>query len=104
MTISSALNVGVQGFNKASLGVEQSAVDINRAAAEQRNRDNTQIDEQRQLQAARPEEATSQPAKAPARIDDAIVNLQVEKFNAQANARTIQTADEVLGTLIDVRV
>ena len=39
----------------------------------------------------------------PARIDEALVNLKVEEFNAKANVNTIQTADEVLGTLIDIK-
>ena len=30
--------------------------------------------------------------------------LKVEEFNAKANTQSIQTADEVLGTLIDIKV
>jgi flagellar hook protein FlgE len=46
----------------------------------------------------------TQPAQPPAKVDEELVNLKVEQFNAKANVATIQTADEVLGTLIDVRV
>jgi hypothetical protein len=95
MNVNSALNAGVKGFNQASQGVEKAALEINRATTE------SQTSEQQKLQAAPQETVTTQ---APARVDEALVNLRVEQFNAQANTRTIQTADEVLGTLIDVRV
>jgi len=35
---------------------------------------------------------------------EALVNLKVEEFNAKANTQSIQTADDVLGTLIDINV
>ena len=95
MNVNSAFNVGVQGLNSASQGVEKASLDISRATTE------SQQAESQVLKSAPPEAATGQ---APARVDEAVVNLRVEQFNAQANTRTIQTADEVLGTLIDVRV
>ena len=95
MNVNSAFNAGVQGLNSASQGVEKASLDISRATTE------SQQVESQTLKAAPPEAATGQ---APVRVDEAVVNLRVEQFNAQANTRTIQTADEVLGTLIDVRV
>jgi flagellar hook protein FlgE len=44
------------------------------------------------------------PVSQPAKIDEALVNLKVEEFNAKANTQSIRTADEVLGTLIDISV
>lgn len=102
--ISPALNSGVQGFQRANAEISESTRDINRAAQEQQAQQNNQIDREQNLEAARTDEVVTQPAQPPARIDEELVNLKVEQFNAQANVATIQTADEVLGTLIDVRV
>jgi len=104
MAISPALNSGVQGFQRASAEISESTRNINRAAQEQQAQQNNQIDQEQNLEAARTDEVITQPAQPPAKIDEALVNLKVEQFNAQANVSTIQTADEVLGTLIDVRV
>ncbi|WP_042150280.1 MULTISPECIES: hypothetical protein [unclassified Pseudoalteromonas] len=102
--ISPALNSGVQGFQRANAEISESSRNINRAAQEQQAQQNNQIDRNQNLEAARTDEAITQPAQPPAKIDEELVNLKVEQFNAQANVSTIQTADEVLGTLIDVRV
>jgi len=104
MAISPALNSGVQGFQRASQEITESTRNINRAAQEQQAQKNNQIDRDQNLDAARTDEVIAQPAQPPAKIDEELVNLKVEQFNAQANVSTIQTADEVLGTLIDVRV
>ena len=37
-------------------------------------------------------------------LTESLVNLKIGEVNAQASARVIETADEVLGTLIDTRV
>ena len=102
MPIGSVFNNGVEGFNRASQGVEKASAEINRATIEQQ--DDAQLAQQRQLTAARPEEAITAPVAQPARIDEALVNLKVEEFNAKANTQSIQTADDVLGTLIDIKV
>ncbi|PAJ73780.1 hypothetical protein CJF42_14130 [Pseudoalteromonas sp. NBT06-2] len=104
MAISPALNSGVQGFQRATQEISESTRNINRAAQEQQAQQNNQIDRERAIEAARDDEVVAQPAQPPAKINEELVNLKVEQFNAQANVSTIQTADEVLGTLIDVRV
>ena len=101
MPISSVFNNGVEGYNGASQGIEKASAQISRASIDQQ--DDAQLAQQRQLQGARPEEAVTPPVSQPARIDEALVNLKVEEFNAKANVNTIQTADEVLGTLIDIK-
>ena len=101
MPIGSVFNSGVEGFNRASQGIEKASAEINRASIEQQ--DDSQLAQQRQLTAARPEEAVTAPVSQPARIDDALVNLKVEEFNAKANTQSIQTADDVLGTLVDIK-
>ena len=102
MPIGSVFNSGVEGFNRASQGIEKASAEINRASIEQQ--DDSQLAQQRQLTAARPEEAVTAPVSQPARIDDTLVNLKVEEFNAKANMQSIQTADDVLGTLVDIKV
>ena len=37
-------------------------------------------------------------------LTESVVALKVEEFNAKANVQTIRTADEALGTLIDIKV
>ncbi len=101
MPISSVFNNGVEGYNRASQCIEKASAQISRASIDQQ--DDAQLAQQRQLQGARPEEAVTPPVSQPARIDEALVNLKVEEFNAKANVNTIQTADEVLGTLIDIK-
>ncbi|CCQ12740.1 FIG00949588: hypothetical protein [Pseudoalteromonas luteoviolacea B = ATCC 29581] len=102
MPIGNAFNNGVEGFNRASQQIERASAEINRATIQQQ--DEEQIAQQRQTQAARPEEAVTAPVAQPPKVDEALVQLKVEEFNAKANTQTIRTADEVLGTLVDVRV
>ena len=102
MPIGDVLNNGIDGYNRASQGIERATSEINRAAASEQ--DESQQAQQRQLQAASPEEAVTAPVSQPAKIDEALVNLKVEEFNAKANTQSIRTADEVLGNLIDISV
>ena len=102
MPIGDVLNNGIDGYNRASQGIERATVDINRATLSEQ--DEFQLAQQRQLQGASPDEAVTAPASQPAEIDEALVNLKVEEFNAKANIQSIRTADEALGTLIDISV
>ncbi|RJG12323.1 hypothetical protein D3879_03225 [Pseudomonas cavernicola] len=53
----------------------------------------------------RPERAadSSQPAASSVDLASSLTELQVGKVEAQAGAKVIKTADEMLGTLIDTR-
>lgn len=102
MPIGDVLNNGIDGYNRASQGIERAAAEINRATTSEQ--DDAQLAQQRQLQGASPEEAVTAPVSQPAKIDEALVNLKVEEFNAKANTQSIRTADEILGTLIDISV
>ncbi|MFC3034833.1 hypothetical protein ACFOEE_20195 [Pseudoalteromonas fenneropenaei] len=102
MPVGSALSSGVEGFNRASQQIERATADINRASLQQQ--DDDQLAQQRQLQAASKDEAVTPPVSQPPRIDESLVQLKVEEFNAKANTQTIRTADEVLGTLVDIKV
>ena len=62
------------------------------------------ISQQRQLQAASAQEAVTAPVAQPAKVNESLINLKLEELNAKANTQSIKTADEVLGTLIDIKV
>lgn len=99
MEIQSAFNAGVQGFNNA----QKEASDAASAIASQ----TAAIDEQ--VNSPENGEQEVQPNNANSRSDNTsltqeAVNLKVAEFQAKASADVIQTADETLGTLLDVRV
>jgi len=102
MPIGDVLNNGIDGYNRASQGIAKATAEINRAIVTEQ--DESQLSQQRQLQGADPSEAITAPVSQPAKIEESLVNLKVEEFNAKANAQTIRTADEVLGTIIDISV
>lgn len=77
MRIDSALNSGVQGFQRAEQITDKASSQIARL--------NTPSGDQVQL-------------------PDELVNLKVAEVQAGASAKVIQTASDVMGTLIDIRV
>ncbi|MFM4997672.1 flagellar basal body rod C-terminal domain-containing protein [Aeromonas sanarellii] len=77
MRIESAMTAGVQGFQRAEQLAAQASSQIARL--------NTPVGERVEL----PEE---------------LVNLKVAEQQAGASAKVIQTASDMLGTLIDIRV
>jgi hypothetical protein len=101
MDIQSALYSGMQGFQRASAGVTDATIDINRQTRANRLNETEQ--------AITPAAAAEQPrqiqtAEQPGSLTSSLVQLGQEERNAQANVKSIQTADEVLGTVIDIRV
>ena len=100
MDIQSALSSGLQGFQRASNGVTEATVNINRETAnEQRIRNAEQTADADAAQRANQAQSRQTPD-----VTQSLVQLNTEALNAEANVRSIQTADEVLGTLIDVKV
>ncbi|WP_372769790.1 flagellar basal body rod C-terminal domain-containing protein [Pseudoalteromonas sp.] len=91
--LGSAYNAGLQGLQSASDGITEASANIARAQTEREN-----------VERQEPPQETREAQSPPVNVTEELVNLRVEQFNAQANTRSIQTADEVLGTLIDVRV
>jgi hypothetical protein len=102
MPINNVMSSGLEGFNRASKGIEQASLEINKASAQ--NQSQEQLVQQRQLQAASTEEAVVAPVPQPTKVDESLINLKLEEMNAKANTQSIKTADEVLGTLIDIKV
>ncbi|MGS3177438.1 flagellar biosynthesis protein FlgE [Aeromonas sanarellii] len=77
MRIESAMTAGVQGFQRAEQLAGQASSQIARL--------NT-------------------PAGERVELPEALVNLKVAEQQAGASAKVIQTASDMLGTLIDIRV
>lgn len=103
MDIQSAFYSGMQGFARASEGVTQATLEINRQTRPQN--DTEQAVAQRPDVAAADTAATNTTpnTQAPS-LTSSLVQLGQEERNAQANVRSIQTADQVLGSVIDIRV
>lgn len=74
-SLSSALYSGVQGYNQGAEQVRQAAVDL--SSANNPNREK------------------------PININQSAVELISGNLQAEASARVIKTADEILGTIID---
>ncbi|ELM3616889.1 flagellar biosynthesis protein FlgE [Aeromonas sobria] len=77
MRIDSAFNSGVQGFQRAE-----------------------QIADKASNQIAR----LNTPSGDQVQVTDELVNLKVAERQAGASAKVVQTASDVMGTLIDIRV
>lgn len=94
MEIQSALNSGLEGFKKATEEASQAASNI--VAQTSVSRDESVI-----TQAETNQATTTNEQKIPD-LNQSIVELKVAEFQAKSSAQVIKTADEVLGTLVDV--
>lgn len=106
MDIQSAFNSGIQGFNRAKETVAESSAAINSTivndiaiqqassieGAAAANNDNSENN---------PQEFSQSPNNI-TNINQELVDLKVAEFQAKASVNVIRTADEVLGTLLDV--
>lgn len=97
MEIQSAFNSGLQGFQKAQDDANQAAASI--AANISASPEDFGVTQENSL--ATVEQNTG--AGDLSDLNQSIVDLKVAEFQAKASADVIQTADEALGTLIDVR-
>ncbi len=91
MEIQSAFNSGVQGFQKATEEANQAAENIAASTVAR--------DEEISL------ESSSSGISSETTIPDlnqSIVDLKVAEFQAKASVQVIKSADESLGTLLDV--
>tara|TARA_R110000744_G_scaffold78514_14_gene154682 strand:+ start:4484 stop:4780 length:297 start_codon:yes stop_codon:yes gene_type:complete len=98
MEIQSAFNAGVQGFQKANEDAYKAAENIATSVGITPEsygigQDNNQISNS----------ATQNPDTA-VNLTQSVVDLRVAEFQAKASANVIVSADENLGTLLDVRV
>lgn len=100
MQIQSAFSAGMQGLQRASAGVTEETININRQTQQNRQQ------EQDLSVQDRPETTPTQTqATTPTRdLTQSLVRLEQQELQAQANVRSLRTADEMLGSIIDVRV
>lgn len=93
MEIQSAFNAGVQGFQQAKENATQAASDIVASTTlntEANQTNNTEVTSEVVTQKDAPE------------LNQAVVDLKVAEYQAKSSAEVIKTADETLGTLLDV--
>jgi len=98
MEIQSAFNAGLEGFQKATEKANEAAANIAVQTSitpedYQAGQDNGNVDVEQ-----------SQQSGDFVSINQSIVDLKVAEFQAKASSEVIKTADENLGTLLDVRV
>jgi hypothetical protein len=95
MNVQSAFNSGVEGFQKATESATQAASDIAQIGHEhaaQFNVDDSATTEEKSFSEGAPN------------LNQSIVDLKVAEHQAKASAHVIKTADEALGTLLDVSI
>jgi flagellar hook protein FlgE len=102
MELQSAFSSGLQGLQRASNGITEATVNINRETANEqrvRNAQDTASVEQSNQQKPALVAESSKPS-----LEQSLVKLVTEQNYAEANVKSIKTADEVLGSVIDIRV
>lgn len=104
MDIQSAFNAGALGLQRASKGITEATVNINRETTNQQRLQNAQdtaaVERARNAQPT----AVTDNQRATPSLEQSLVQLTAEQRNAEANVRSIETADQVLGSVIDIRV
>jgi len=104
--IQSAFNAGVQGFQKATETVTQEATNIAESVAIE---DATAIEASATTPETESADSNTDSTLASSSNDtpdlnQSLVNLKVAEYQAKASVEVIKTADENLGTLLDVSV
>ncbi len=103
MEIQSAFNSGVQGFQKATEDANKAALNIARETATNTQGAEAQAAQSIPSQAVNETTATPTASSQQPSLTQSVIDLKVAELQAKASADVIQTADETLGTLIDVR-
>ena len=103
MEIQSAFNAGVQGFQKATEDANQAARNIaaNTLPNQEFGLASNEIAADGIAQVSSPSNPASNNS---VNLTQSIVDLRVAEFQAKASGEVISSADENLGTLLDVRV
>jgi hypothetical protein len=97
MEVQSAFNSGLQGFKEAQSDANQAAASI--AANINVSAKDFGIAQENNLATV----SQNTGAGDLSDLNQSIIELKVAEFQAKASAEVIQTADETLGTLLDVR-
>ncbi len=98
MEIPSAFNSGLQGLQNARSTAEQAAADIvaNTTASTEQQNSSASTDE------VNTEVTSPSSNKELPDLNQAIVSLKVSEYQAKASVEVIKSADDSLGTLLDV--
>jgi flagellar hook protein FlgE len=97
MEIQSAFSSGLQGFQKAQDDLSTAAENI--SASTSVNPEGSGTVEESNLATT---EQNTRVNETPD-LSQSVIDLKVAEFQGKASANVIQTADETLGTLLDVR-
>lgn len=95
MDVRSAFNSGLAGFQSASAQLSNASSRVAQAGIAE-----SSITANQQIQ----ESLSSSEEQAPISITTELINMKVAEMQAKASAKVIDTADEMLGTLIDTSV
>ncbi|EIW88319.1 hypothetical protein AGRI_11732 [Alishewanella agri BL06] len=104
MQIQSAFGAGLQGLQRASNGISEETLNINRQTTLNRQQQQQQVDAAQDQQAQVDATARPQQAAPATDVTQSLVRLEQQELSAQANVRSLRTADEMLGSIIDIRV
>ena len=99
MEIQSAFNAGVQGFQKANENANKAAENI--ATNVGITPESYGIGQESNLPSST---VANQSSDNTVNLTQSVVDLRVAEVQAKASANVIKSADENLGTLLDVRV
>lgn len=102
MEIQSAFNVGVQGLQKANEDVYKAAENI--ATSTSLAAESYGVVQASNDPVANVNEITKQKGDSSVNLTQSLVDLRVAEFQAKASVEVIQSADENLGSLLDVTV
>lgn len=108
MDIQSAYNSGLYGLAQAEQGINKNAQNIANNSLRQSNNEelNTQTNnaEQNAANAERAQTELNNQQQNQTELTDNLVDLNVNQLQADANIKTLQTANEVIGSIIDIKV
>ncbi|MBA6328117.1 hypothetical protein H4J46_09240 [Colwellia sp. MB02u-6] len=102
MEIQSAFNLGVQGLQKANEDVYKSAENI--ASSASLAAESYGVAQATNAPVANVNELTKQKGDSPVKLTQSLIDLRVAEFQAKASVEILQSADENLGSLLDVTV
>ena len=91
MNIQSAFDSGDAGFNQATERAAESAREINQQQVTQPQPNEEVVEVEASAQQNTP-------------VTESLINLRLAETQAQASAKVIETADNMLGSLIDTKV
>ena len=95
MNIQSPFSSGLQGFQRAADSVTDASLNISRANI------NSLVNESQVSPEVNPDQFVDASKKS---TNDSLIQLKAAELHAGANVKSIVTANDMLGTLIDIRV